>query len=163
MFEGSSPIWLIEGSCSENNMIPWLLSCKNECSLIVVLNQFSVALWDNLLTKRVLVLCKQRCLNKHWSNKMNAFEDFKINFHVMRKLSTFLFLLSLSCFILQSAKSLSKKFFESHILVNLYKDFMWLLDVSQPECGHTCLSKSSVVENLIVYVLDSNHLAHVGL
>ena len=92
---------------------------------------------------------------------MYTFKDVKIDLHMMWQLSTLLLNFEFLRLVLLSTETLCKEFLVSGVLVNLDEDLMRLIDVTKSEGGHTSLSQSSVVQNLVIDWLDSNHLTHM--
>ena len=111
----------------------------------------------------MLVLCEKRRLDEHGCDEVNAFKRLEVNLHVVRDLPAPFFNLELLGLVLLAAEALCDKFFEPHVLVQFDEYIMRLADITTPESGHSCLSQSSIVKDLVLDRLHSDHLTHVRL
>ena len=72
----------------------------------------------------MLILGKERCLNEHGRDEVNAFKYFEIDLHMMWQLPALLFNFEFLCFVLLTTETLCEEFLISAILVNLDEDFV---------------------------------------
>ena len=109
----------------------------------------------------MLILSKERRLNQHRRDEVDAFKYFEIDLHMMWQLSSFLFNFEFLSLVLLPTETLCEKFLVSRVLIDLDENFMRLINVAKSEGGHTSLSQRSVVQNLVIDGLYSNHLIHM--
>ena len=94
---------------------------------------------------------------------MDALKGLKIDRHVGWHETTLLLEFLLSGLFVMTIDTLSQEFTESGALEDFNEHLMRLLDHAQTETSHTYLGDGSVVQNLVVNVLQWNDLTNVSL
>jgi len=134
-----------------------------ECFLVIALNKILELLRDDLFLHWVHMLSDVGNLNQQSTCKINGFQSLQINMHMEGNLTSEFFNFEFDRFLLKLHSSLSEQLTVSHMLADIYKTIMSLLDSTATEEGKTNLSNGSVVNDLIVNSLETDNSLDVSL
>ncbi len=158
------PVGFVEGASCKHDMILRLFCSEYKgLSIVVHFNKLAVLSGDDSAGHAVLVFREHRDLNQHRCDVMDALKSLKIDRHVGWHETTLLLDFLLSGLFVVTIDTLGQELTESGTLEDFNEHLMRLLDHAQAEAGHTNLSDGSVVQNLIINMLQRNDLTNVSL